>query len=90
MFLAAFQAIHAAPFFALLPCCFFVFVGFFALAAGAFWIWMIVDCATNEPGDAANSNTKVIWILVIVLAHWLGALIYFLVRRPERKRLFGK
>lgn len=52
----------------------------------AFWIWMLVDCATKEP---SAGNDKVIWILVIIFAHWIGALIYFLVRRPERKRLFG-
>ena len=52
----------------------------------AFWIWMLVDCATKEP---SAGNDKVIWILVIVLTHWIGALIYYFVRRPERKRLFG-
>jgi hypothetical protein len=52
----------------------------------AFWIWMLVDCATKEP---STGNDKVIWILVIIFTHWIGALIYFFVRRPERKRLFG-
>jgi hypothetical protein len=51
-----------------------------------FWIWMLVDCATKEPSEG---NDKIIWILVIIFTHWLGALIYYLVRRPERKRLFG-
>jgi hypothetical protein len=52
----------------------------------AFWIWMLVDCATKEP---SAGNDKVIWILVIIFTHWIGALIYYFVRRPERKRLFG-
>jgi len=56
------------------------------LLAIAFWIWMLVDCATKEP---SAGNDKLIWILVIIFTHWLGALIYFLVRRPERKRLLG-
>ena len=54
--------------------------------ATAFWIWMLVDCATKEP---SQGNDKLIWILVIIFTHWLGALIYFFVRRPERKRLLG-
>ena len=56
------------------------------LAVFAFWIWMLVDCATKE---SDQGNDKIIWILVIIFTHWLGALIYFLVRRPERKRLLG-
>jgi hypothetical protein len=47
---------------------------------------MLVDCATKEP---SQGNDKIIWILIIIFAHWIGALIYFLVRRPERKKLFG-
>jgi len=56
------------------------------LACFAFWIWMLVDCATKEP---SQGNDKIIWILVIIFTGWIGALIYFLVRRPERKKLFG-
>jgi hypothetical protein len=47
---------------------------------------MLVDCASKEP---SAGNDKVIWILVIIFAHWIGALIYYLARRPERKKLFG-
>ena len=50
------------------------------------WIWMIVDCATKEPSEG---NDKLIWILIIVLTHWIGALIYLLVRRPKRIEQFG-
>ena len=58
----------------------------FMLAAFAFWIWMLIDCVTNEPSEG---NDKIIWILIIVLTHGLGALIYFFVRRPERIREHG-
>lgn len=50
------------------------------------WIWMIVDCATKEPSEG---NDKLIWILIIVLTHWIGALIYLLVRRPKRIEQYG-
>jgi hypothetical protein len=44
----------------------------------AVWVWMLVDCIQREfpPQD---QNSKIVWILVIVLAGWLGALIYFFV-----------
>jgi hypothetical protein len=51
-----------------------------------FWIWMIIDCATKEPSEG---NEKIVWILVIALTHWLGALIYLLVRRPKRIQQYG-
>jgi uncharacterized protein with PQ loop repeat len=53
----------------------------------AFWIWMLVDCATKE---SKEGNTKIVWILVIALTSWLGALIYYLVRRPQRIRETGR
>ena len=66
-------------------CCFPF--GIIGLLLSIFWIWMIVDCATNEPG---NNNDKVVWILVIVFTHIIGALNYFLIRRPERIREHGR
>ncbi len=67
---------------------FFVF-GAVLLGIGgtALWVWMIVDCATREPDEG---NDKLVWILVIVFTHWVGALIYLRVRRPERQRLHGR
>lgn len=70
-------------FFPLLMVLFFLPV---VLLATVFWVWMLVDCASKEP---SQGNDKIIWILVIIFTHWIGALIYYLVRRPERKKLFG-
>jgi hypothetical protein len=53
----------------------------------AFWVWMLVDAATKEP---ATGNEKIAWVLVIVFTSWVGALIYFIARRPERIRLHGR
>ena len=47
-----------------------------------FWIWMLVDCALNEPGDGVN---KVVWILIILFTHFIGALLYFIFRRCNRE-----
>jgi len=53
----------------------------------ALWVWMIIDCAKNEKSEG---NDKVVWILVIVLAGWIGALVYLFARRPARKRELGR
>ncbi|HEX4085374.1 MAG TPA: PLDc N-terminal domain-containing protein [Chthoniobacteraceae bacterium] len=51
------------------------------LAATAFWIWMLIDCATNKQ---LTGSDKVIWILIVIFLNWLGGLIYFLVIRNKR------
>ncbi|MEM7352265.1 MAG: PLDc N-terminal domain-containing protein [Acidobacteriota bacterium] len=45
------------------------------------WIWMIIECATKEPSD---TNDKLVWTIIIVFTHIVGALIYLFVRRPAR------
>ncbi len=70
----------------LLPFLIFIPLVLIVLALVVFWIWMLVDCATKEP---SAGNDKVVWILVIIFTHWIGALIYYLVRRPQRKKEFG-
>ena len=50
------------------------------VAALVFWIWMLIDCVTNTP---STENLKLIWILVILFTHVIGALIYFFVQRPK-------
>ena len=64
-----------------------LFVGVIVLGGTALWIWAIVDCATKEPDVG---NTKIVWILIVVLAHFIGALIYIIVRRPERIAQIGQ
>ncbi len=54
----------------------------FALIAMIFWIWMIVDCARNS---RLQGSAKVVWLLVIILTNWVGALIYFFARRMRNR-----
>ncbi|MEI6914768.1 MAG: PLD nuclease N-terminal domain-containing protein [Armatimonadota bacterium] len=61
---------------------FMMFLLGIGLLFSVFWIWMLIDCATQEPSEG---NTKIVWILVILLGHFIGALVYFCVRRPQRK-----
>ena len=52
-----------------------------------FWIWVIIDCVQNEP---SNDNDKIVWLLVIFFTNFIGALLYLIIRKPERKRLYGR
>ena len=55
---------------------FMVLVPVFAVVL---WVWMLVDCIQRKFKDKAD---KVVWIVVIVFTHVIGALIYFfLVKR---------
>ena len=65
---------------------FFLLGALLGALATIFWVWMIIDCATKEPSEG---NDKIIWILVIVFTHLIGALIYYFFRRPERIKKYG-
>jgi len=52
-----------------------------AILAFVFWIGMLVHAIQN-PG--LSDMEKLIWVLVILFTHFLGALIYFFVGRPKK------
>jgi len=54
------------------------------LALFAFWIWMLIHATQNK---GLREGEKVAWLLIIVLVHFLGALIYFFVGRPKANRI---
>lgn len=58
-----------------------------AALAMIFWIWVLIDCLTKE---ASEGNDKVAWALFILLIPFVGALVYYFVRRPERVKALGK
>lgn len=66
----------------LIPFLFLIAIGLFVL-----WIWTLIDCIKNEP---AEGNERIVWVVVIAVTHWIGALIYLIVRRPQRKALLGR
>jgi len=47
----------------------FLVFGVVGLLLTVFWIWMLIDCAMNEPSQV---NDKLIWILVIALTGATG------------------
>lgn len=48
----------------------------------AFWVWMLVDAVRNKGLD---QNERIVWIIVIALTHFIGALLYLIFGRPKRK-----
>ena len=50
------------------------------VAVFAFWIWMLIHAITNKGLD---NSERIIWVLVVLFLHALGALIYFFVGRPK-------
>ena len=52
----------------------------FMLAGLAFWVWMLVDCIRSE---ALSDNERIVWTVVIVFMHVLGAGVYLLAGRKR-------
>ena len=47
-----------------------------------FWILMLVDCVKR---DFKKQDDKIMWILIVVLASWIGGIIYYFMIKREDK-----
>ena len=43
---------------------------------------MLIDALIHEP----TTGEKLLWFLVIFLLHFIGAIIYFVLRKSQRRR----
>lgn len=43
------------------------------VAAGLFWLWMLISCLRS------HSENKVVWVLVMLAMNAFGALLYWLI-----------
>ena len=60
----------------------FALVMILAIASLVLWIWALVD-AIQVPDDSMyRAGTRLVWILVIVFLHVIGAVIYLAIGRP--------
>jgi len=50
-----------------------------ALASMVFWIIAIIDVARRQFKD---DNTKLLWVIVVVVGHFIGGIVYYIVGRP--------
>lgn len=58
---------------------FFVVIGILAFI---FWIFMIVDVVQRK---FKNETDKIVWVLVVIFLHIIGALVYYFVIKRENK-----
>lgn len=63
--------------FAILLWLFLALIGVFLFI---FWILMLVNAITNS---RLSGTEKIVWVLVIIFLHFLGALIYFFAGRKR-------
>jgi hypothetical protein len=57
----------------------FVVFPVLVLALTAFWIWMLIDCASHE----TEQGRKIAWLIIIGVTHWIGATVYFFLGRKR-------
>lgn len=64
--------------------CIFMSCMMILMVAGIiFWIMMIIDIVRRDDSEFKSSNERVVWILVVALTSYIGALIYyFAAKRP--------
>jgi len=48
-----------------------------------FWIWMLIEAATKE----SSTGDKILWVIIIIFTHIIGAAIYFFFRYNPRRRI---
>jgi heme/copper-type cytochrome/quinol oxidase subunit 4 len=65
----------------------FLWIFLFFLLGPIFWIAALVSCIKNE---SSTGNTKVVWVIIIAVFQFFGALAYFLIRRPQRIKELGR
>jgi hypothetical protein len=53
-----------------------------AVAGFAVWIWALVDVVRVPDESMFRAGNKLIWVLVVVLAGFVGAIVYLVVGRP--------
>jgi hypothetical protein len=55
-----------------------------ALASIVLWIIALVDIVRN---DFPGSNEKLIWILIVLFAPFIGSILYFAIGRKNRLKV---
>ncbi|MBN1134491.1 MAG: PLDc N-terminal domain-containing protein [Methanosarcinaceae archaeon] len=46
-----------------------------------FWFWMLIDCLIYEQ---VEGNERFTWFLIILFTPLIGAITYYIVKRPKR------
>lgn len=57
----------------------FVLLIILTTLATIFWVMMLIDLIKRDDKEFEGENGKLIWILILVLTSWVGAIIYYFV-----------
>ena len=52
-----------------------------------FWIWMLIDCIKR---NFRNDVEKILWIVIMIFASWIGAIVYYFAIRLYNPRGIAK
>jgi Phospholipase_D-nuclease N-terminal len=55
--------------------------GIWGLLALVLWIWALADIIRR---NFRNSNTKLIWIIIVILIPFLGSVLYLVLGRNQK------
>jgi Phospholipase_D-nuclease N-terminal len=58
--------------------------GLFAVGLFILWIWALIDALSVRDDSMYRTGSKLVWVLVIVFLHAIGALLYLAIGRPIR------
>jgi peptidoglycan/LPS O-acetylase OafA/YrhL len=64
-----------------------VSAGGLGVAGFIFWVTVLADCLLNETREG---NERLVWMLAIILTLVVGALLYYILRRPRRVAELGR
>lgn len=45
-----------------------------------FWIWALIDVIRRQ---FPNQNDKTVWLIVVILLYWVGAIVYLIAGRKK-------
>jgi len=65
----------------ILPSIFGLLFAIIAIGGFVLWVWALVD-AIRTPDGSFRAGNQLIWVIVIVFANVIGAIIYLAVGRP--------
>lgn len=60
--------------------CFISLMTLLSLVTFAVWVWALVDAIKNP---RLSDNERILWVVVILMTHCLGAIIYVVVGRNK-------
>ena len=53
------------------------------LSSTILWIWALVDLTRNQTLD---TNTKIVWVIVVLIFPFIGSIVYLVVGRTQGQK----